>query len=430
MKVAILGFGREGKSVLNFLRRSPKFQLAETWVLDANSKTKIPPGVHSHLGKKYLSGLSKFDWVFRSPGIPYNLPPLKLARRAGTKFTSATKIFFEEAEVRGVKVIGVSGSKGKTTTAHLLYQMLRAVKKPASLAGNVGNSPLELLPRLDKKSLVILELSSFQLQDLKQSPPVAILLDLFPEHQDAHKDVAEYYAAKSNLNRFQKKGDAVFYLDHNPLTRRLAKLGRGKKVAVAINKFRLFSPADMRLKGPHAFLNAAAAATAARHLGVAPDIIRRVVRGFRGVPHRLELVRTLRVPRASIRIYNDSASTNPQTSAAAIRAFPKDKKIILMGGYDKGLDYAPLARALKNSGTELALLYGQNRDKILRAIRPAGVSVRRTKNMAGALRIAWQAAQKLGSSVILLSPGAASFDQFRNYAERGDIFRALAHKLR
>lgn len=419
MKIAILGFGEEGRSLLRFLKKDPRYKGAEIRILDKK------------LDKNYLKNLDKFDLVFRSPGIPWNLPELKRARRNGVRFSSATRLFFEKCPAR---IIGVTGSKGKTTTATLLYKMLQAGGKRVFLAGNIGTSPLNLLAKLRKNDWIVLELSSFQLQDLNRSPHVAVLLTLFPEHLDmrgghgGHVNVKEYYAAKANIARFQKKGDAVFFLKKNPTTARLARLGRGRKFPVPEKGEAPFHASNLKLKGVHMYQNALAAAAAARYLGVSDRTIKRVATGFRGVPHRLELVRRI----GKIEFYNDSIATSPEAAAAGVRAFSGRNIILLAGGYDKGFkyDYKPLTKALKGSQTKLVVLFGQNKKKIQKAVRAAGVPTQLFSNLGNAVKIAHQAARKLPSAAVLLSPGAKSFDQFKSYVDRGQKFKEVVGKLK
>lgn len=518
MHVAILGFGREGKSVLKFIKKSPEYHGAEIDILDKK------------IGKNYLKNLKRFDLIFRSPGIPYNLPELKRARKNGVKFSSATKLFFEKInrqfpnyspaprhrradKFQIPTIIGITGTKGKGTTATLLYKILKAAHKKVFLAGNIGTSALDILPRLSApgtrgSAFVILELSSFQLQDLEWPPQIAVVLDVFPDHLDAHLNIREYYGAKTNIARHQKPDDKTFFFKNQPLSRWVASKSRGKKIGVEPEKFNLFRPADLKIKGWHNFKNAVMAATVARALGVPDKIIIKTVKKFRGTEHRLELVRVMRAPRglmrknprtnaekskssarsalnqgnsAKIEFYNDSASTNPQTMAAAARAFAAwdmpssqtqaegrhaTKKIkplshvafsmpliLIAGGQDKGLDYKPLARALKNSGTKLVVLFGQNKKKIARAIqqqatrskkqgaggkRP-GTGNKRQKikfvsNLQGAVAYAYKFAMSLATShqssvIVLFSPGAASFDMFKNYADRGAQFKKIVKLL-
>jgi UDP-N-acetylmuramoylalanine--D-glutamate ligase len=454
MRVAILGFGREGKSVLRFLQnrglsgifaQTAADKKNEITVLDKN-RPSVPRGVKTQLGKNYLKNLRRFDLIFRSPGVPYNLPELKSARMAGVKFSGAIKLFFENCPAKNI--IGITGTKGKGTTSTLLYQILRAAKKPVFLAGNIGKSALDIMPKLKKNSLVILELSSFQLQDLEKSPHIAAVLEIFPDHQDAHLNLREYYEAKASIARHQLRGDKIFFFKNNPLSRWVASKSRGKKIAVDENRFKLFGPEDLKIPGAHNFKNAAMAATIALKLGVSPKIILRTVKKFRGLEHRLEFVRKI----GKIKFYNDSASTNPHTAAAAVRAFSDKGQetrsktlsrvaghmslILIAGGQDKGLDYAPLARALKNSDAELVVLLGKNKKKIARAIKKSGMPIKFTRDLKTAVKAAYKFALKpptayrLLPAVILFSPGAASFDMFKNYADRGRQFKKLVKKIK
>ena len=425
MKIAILGFGREGKSLLRFLKKSPKFRGAAIKILDKK------------LDKNYLKNLGRFDIVFRSPGVPYNLPTLKVARKAGVKFSSATALFFENCPA---KIIGITGTKGKGTTSTLLCKILSTKGGSASggqagkkvfLAGNIGKPALDILLKLKRDSLVILELSSFQLQDLKTSPDIAVLLDIFPDHLDAHENLKEYFEAKRAIAKYQNREDSLFFFKDNAGSRRLAQISSGHKIAVDHEKFTLFSQADLKIAGLHNFRNAVMASTVALKLGVSSRIVLRVVKNFRGLEHRLEFIRKI----DEVKFYNDSASTNPQTTAAAIRAFPYEPKVLIAGGQDKNLDYQPLARAIKHSNTNIVILFGKNKKKIERAIKNSSVPIKITSNLKTALAIAYKSAVKLLTTHyslptnIIFSPGSASFDMFKNYEDRGEQFKKLVKRL-
>lgn len=413
-KIAILGYGREGRSLHKFLKKSPKFRGAKIKILDRKRD------------KNYLNDLRRFDLIFRSPGVPYNLPELKKARRAGVRFSSATKLFFEN--YKG-SVVGITGTKGKGTVATLLYKILKAGGRNVQLAGNIGNSALEILPRLKKNSLSVLELSSFQLQDLRVSPSTAVMLDVFPDHLDAHLNLKEYYAAKGNLVAHQKKGDAVFYFSDNALSKKLASLGQGKKVAVNYKRYNLFSMANLKIWGVHNFRNAVMAATIAKHLGVSNKAILDSVEKFSGLEHRLEFVRKVR----KVSIYNDSISTNPQTAVAAVKSFPGKIKTLILGGRDKNLNYSyrPLGMVLKKLGTEvrLVVLCGENKGRIRKMIKGSGVRIKLAENLKQAVKIAFGTA-KDEKGVIIFSPGAKSFDSFKDYADRGRKFKAIVKSLK
>jgi len=421
--LAILGFGGEGRAVLKFLRRNKKFRGREIWILDKVPKLNLPGGVGSRLGPSYLKNLSDFETVFRSPGVPYNLPELRAARKAGVKFSSATKLFFEKCKS---PIIGVTGTKGKGTTSTLIYDLLRAGGKKVFLAGNIGTPAIEILPMLTKNSLVILELSSFQLQDLECSPKFAVVLELFPDHQDSHKDLPEYYGAKANIVKHQSQTDTVFFFADQKKSREIGMAGRAKKIAVNPNKFIAFDPEELEVRGAHNFRNVCMATMVAETLGVPRKTIIRIVHNFRGLNHRLEFVRSVK----NVSFYNDSASTNPHTSAAAIRAFKNEPAVFIMGGSDKGLDYAPVAIAIREAKPRLMVLFGANSLKIRRALLKTGVKIKLAKNLLSAVVIANAAAKKeLSPAHVVLSPGAASFDMFKNYADRGNKFKTAVRKI-
>lgn len=427
MKVAIIGFGREGQSLYAFLKRHSTWKKAELWILDADPLVKTPPGARATKGAAYLSNLAAFDYAFRSPGIPYNLPEFRTARKAGVRFSSATRLFFDLCPG---KIIGVTGSKGKTTTATLIYKMLKAGGKKTVLAGNIGLPMLEVLPRIDSSTWVVLELSSFQTQDLEQSPRLGVLLDIFPEHQDAHGSLQEYYRAKQNLIAHQRPADRTFYFSHNPTTARLASTSPGRKIAVTEKTFFLFSEQELKMKGRPAFRNAVMAAAVAEAAGVPARTIRRIALAFPGVVHRLEFVRKLKTKNGSISFYNDSASTNPTTSANAVISFRGIPNTVIVGGYDKNLSFAPLKKALARSSTALVVLFGANRKKILQSIRLCGVPIVEARSLGEAIKKAVRGVSRVpGEAAVILSPGAASFDMFRNYADRGDQFRTFAKRI-
>ena len=401
MKVAILGFGQEGKAVLRFLKKT---------------QSGIKPVI---LDKKrdsnYLKNLGQFGIIYRSPGVPYNLPQIQSAVKKGVKFSSATDLFFKQA--KGT-IIGVTGTKGKSTTTTLIYKVLKNAGHDVYLGGNIGKPAIELLPKLKKKSITVLELSSFQLQDLKHSPHIAIILDVFPDHLDAHQDSKEYLAAKSNIIKNQKRGDLVFYFSGNKQSKNIALKSKGKKIAVAPDK----NIADLKIPGEHNRKNAAMVMAVAKQSKVPQKTILKTLKSFGGLPHRLKLVRTVK----GVKFYNDSASTNPETTAAAIMSFPNHLKIIIMGGKDKNLDYEPVAEAAYTENIKLVVIFGENKKKIQLALDKVA-KTKPAKDLKSAIKIAFQAAKS--GDIVIFSPGAASFDMFKNYKDRGKGFTRIVKKM-
>ncbi len=408
MKIGILGgLGREGRSVAKFAKnRYPKARIE---ILDQ----KISPD--------YLKDLESFDIVFRSPGVSFNKPEIRKAIEKGVRFSSATALFFEQAKG---KIIGITGTKGKGTTSTLLYKILKNAGKDVYLAGNIGKSPLNILPKLKRSSISILELSSFQLQDLKRSPHIAGILGIFPDHMDAHKNFKEYFEAKANIGKYQNPEDKIFYIASDKWARLAAEKSKAGKNPLFADKFSLFGPEDLKIPGPHHYQNAIMAASIAESLGVSKAIILKTVRGYKGLEFRLQQVMDWK----DVKVYNDSASTNPQTAAAAVRAF-KERKILIVGGKDKNLDYSPFAETLKNSGTEFLILIGENKNKIRRAVSGSGVKIKTAATLKEAVDIAYQKAMALKKAglcpVVVFSPAAASFDMFKDYKDRGKQFNKL-----
>ncbi len=431
MKIALLGFARENKSVLKFLKKSRHYQKAQITVCDKNSNIKAPRGVAVQTGKNYLKNLATFDLAFRTPGLPYLSPQIQQAQKQGTIISSQTKLFFDEARKTGCTLIGITGTKGKGTTSTLLYWILKVASgKQVFLAGNIGTPMLDILPKLNQRSIVILELSSFQLQDLHQSPPIAVILEIFPDHLDAHRNLREYIDAKANIARWQSPRNRIFYFTHDKYSRWIGKQSPGKKIGIGA-LFRDSPVMEKKLRenisipGNHNLRNARMAASVALALGCPLSKVLRAVKKFSGNEHRLELVRTIK----NVKIYNDSASTNPQTTAAAIRAF-KGPNILIAGGKDKNLNYSPLSAALSRS-VALIILLGENRLKIKRAISRFHRYVTLRSNLRSAVDAAYQTAKKLNKPVnILFSPGSTSFDMFRDYKDRGEQFKKIVRGLK
>jgi UDP-N-acetylmuramoylalanine--D-glutamate ligase len=432
MRIAILGFGREGKSVLRFLKKTPAYQGAEIWILDESTDIKVPRSAKCRLGKSWLHDITRFDLLIRSPGIYYHRPELKAARKSGVVLTSSTKLFFEYATRITRNIIGVTGSKGKSTVCALIYAILKKAKLPAHLAGNIGTPALDIMPRLKQNDWVVLELSSFQLQDLETSPHIAVVTEMFPEHQDIHDTIEDYYKAKTSITKYQSAKDMVFYLNGNKITERIARGGNGQKIEVFPDTFPLFVPADLKLNGPHQYRNAVLAATLALELGIPATAVKKTAIAFPGLPHRVEFVRTL----GTISFYNDSQSTNAYSVIAAARSFPDKNIIIIGGGFDKNVDYAPFKKSLKNTALKYTVLFGQNKYKIQKGYRAAGIPVKIVADLESAISTAYAFARKLGTwklelgTCIVLSPGTSSFDMFENYAVRGEEFKKLVRRLR
>lgn len=444
MKMAIVGFGVEGRALLKYFgKKGHKITICD--VSKKVKKEKVFQGIHFRFGPHYLSNLNEFDLIFRSPGIPYLKKEFDTVR---SRLTSATKYFFENCPC---SIVGVTGTKGKGTTATLIYEMLNN-KRKVFLGGNIGRPPIEFLDELKKDDIVLLELSSFQLQDLDRSPHIAVVLGITPDHFDHHQNMEEYVEAKRNIVRFQKRNDFAIIDIDNPRSASFARHTKAKILQVSIENSveegafvkvgslvikrgqtgtMIGEKGHTGLIGDHNIKNILVAATVANLLKIPVEIISKVIREWRGLPHRLEFV----AERQGVRYYNDSASTNPETAIAALRAF-SNPTILIVGGSDKNIDFTPLGEEIsKSHHVKSVILMGETKQKLERAIENA-VRVRRGLNKrdtplelisAETYQEAFTVARIMAEAgdTVLLSPACASFDMFLNYRERGDVFRSF-----
>lgn len=428
-KIAVLGYGIEGQSVENFFKK-------ENIEISIRDKK---------ISRRYLNDLSSFDIIFRSPGIYRYNAKLKEAEKKGVFVTSATKLFFELCPA---KIIGVTGTKGKGTTATLIYKILKKSRhREVFLAGNLGKPMLDVLPYLTHGSIVVLELSSAQLIDLTVSPWMAVVLDITPDHLDYHQSLSEYYRAKKNILKFQKPNDLAVFNYDSPRIRKWAKQSKGhvyffsckqeipigsfvkdaKEIILKITKRKeiLGKVAELKIIGSHNWLNICAACCAATLAGANSENIKETIFSFKGNSHRLEFVRKWQ----GIDFFNDSASTNPCSLAAAVKSFNKPV-ILIAGGSEKGLSFDDAGKAIAKSFVKTVILLGKTKRKIKRSILRAefkGKIIDKTKTLKGCLGYALRASQK--GDVILFSPGSASFDMFDNYQHRGEKFKSLVKQL-
>lgn len=448
MKVAIVGFGLEGQSIAKYFENKS----AAITVCDIRKKEPGNKKLHGRFGPNYLHGLADFDLIFRSPGVPAFLPEFAGVKE---KITSATRYFFKDCPC---PIIGITGTKGKGTVSTLIYEMLKKnfEKKGATgmrkvfLGGNIGNCPLDFLEHVTKDDIVILELSSFQLQDMDASPHIAVVLGVTSDHLDYHKDNAEYIEAKRNIVKFQKAGDFVVLDEDNANAKSFGELTKAKKLGfsdkkrveegafVKVGSFILkhgdtgmiFGQKGLTgLIGDHNVKNILAAAVAANLAGAPIEVVSEVVRAFRGLPHRLEFVKEIN----GVKFYNDSASTNPDTAIAAVRSF-SHPLVLIAGGSDKNADFTPLAAEIANSkNIKTVVLMGQTKQKLEAEIEKQCIKFKVAQTRPEPLEIisaesyqeAFMVAKVIAKSgdIVLLSPACASFDMFTDYRERGDIFR-------
>lgn len=447
-KVAILGFGKEGQSSYVAIRRMlPGFPLL---ICDQNEDLNQQAGfltgddnTRSFFGSHYLEGLQQADLIIRSPGISFKSLETEALE---AKITSQTEIFLE---LFGRQVTGITGTKGKSTTSSLLFHILQHCGIEAVLAGNIGVPPFDLLPQITPSTRIVFEMSSHQLENIQVSPHVAILLNIFQEHLDHYHSYEHYQQAKLNIARWQLPEDFFLYNSNNEMVARgvqqlslpsqpvalgcqpapaaqacfneddlLVVLPRGSYRIEGVRTNRL-------LAGEHNLLNIAAAGVAALLAGASEKGIARAVASFKGLPHRLEYVGNIR----GIHFYNDSIATIPEAVLEALKACP-DAFTLILGGHDRGVDYGPFMDALQASHVRNLVMMGAAGQRMLQLTRKmpgfAGKTMVEVRNLHEAFQ--WALMNTPPGKACLLSPAAASYDAFRNFEERGDLFRLLVNQ--
>ncbi len=421
--ICLIGFGKEGRATLTALRvQAPT---AHITIADRNPAIAEDPqaaGISVQTGDRWLGDLQRFDVLVKSPGIP----PQSQLRDVSARTTTATRIFFAEAAACGATVIGVTGTKGKSTTSSLLAAMLRDAKRDARLVGNIGRPALLDLERADKNTIFVHELSSYQLQDLEQSPHAAIVTSFFPEHLDYHGSMEAYLDAKCRIARFQRHDDMIFFCAASPGAVRIAQEGEGRKIP--------FGPEDapVRLEdthliGGHNLSNIAAAFLAAEAFGVTESQAVATIRAFHGLPHRLQMVGRF----AGIDWVDDAISTTPESAVAALQALGDRVDTIILGGQDRGLDFALLAEELvTHAMVRTAILFPGTGPRIRDAITRAGrreIAMIDAPTMDDAVRIA--AERTKPGAICLLSTASPSYNMFKNFEEKGDVFQRCVRAL-
>jgi UDP-N-acetylmuramoylalanine--D-glutamate ligase len=458
-RAIVLGLGTEGRALCRYLRRHGVAVLAcdrqPPEALAAVIEELRPLGVEFHLGPDYLSRLSEAEAIYRSPGIPLSRPEIQAAAAAGIPISSQIKLFFDLCPA---PVIGVTGTKGKGTTTVLIAEMLRDGPRRVFVGGNIGAPPIDYLEELTPEDLVVLELSSFQLQDLHRSPHVAVVLNITSDHLDYHGTREEYLRAKQSIVRHQTAADvavvnadypeAAHFADLTPA--RVLFFSRQGAVVPGVyveqeqlwlhlegSRQRLCAVSEVRLRGRHNLENLAAALAAARTMGAAWDRLRQVARTFPGLEHRLEPVGEI----DGVSFYNDSFSTTPETTIAALQSFT-EPLLLIAGGSDKGADFTALGEEIVRRPVKRLVLIGDTAGRIEAAVR-AALERQGKQGQDGATEAAGNrgpevvyggrtmeeimaaaTATAAAGDVVLLSPACASFGLFQNYKDRGQQFKA------
>jgi UDP-N-acetylmuramoylalanine--D-glutamate ligase len=427
MKIAIAGYGIEGQENYRYWAASPD---NEVTIVDENgSGAAIPEGAKSIVGDGAFAQLNGFDLVIRTAG----LAPRKITTDG--KIWSATNEFFEKCPS---VIIGVTGSKGKGTTASLVASILKKAGRKVWLVGNIGISALSVLDEIQPDDIVVYELSSFQLWDIQKSPHTAVVLFIEQEHLDVHESMEEYVQAKANITRFQNTDDTVVFNAHNEYATGIAGQSSAQKVAYPSSETahvdgdwfyygqqKIAPVTSLTIAGVHNIDNALAAIDAVWEYTKDFTAIEAGLAAFKGLPHRLAYVTNVN----DVEYYDDSIATTPGSAIAALRAFTDKQKVIILGGSSKGSDFTELAMEMKKHAV-YALLIGDEAAALSEAFRAVNFEKYEIIENATAEKFTQRAAElsQLGG-VVLLSPAAASFGLFKNYVDRGEQFIAAVEAL-
>lgn len=464
-RVLILGAARQGLSLARWLaRHGARVTLNDFRPLDdmrAAQATLHDVDVEWVLGGHPLELLDRIDLLCPSGGIPLTLPMVSEAIRRGIPLSNDTQIFLEAVPC---KTIGITGSAGKTTTTTLVGEMAKAevahrqsdvenrranAIRRVYVGGNIGDPLINYVDEMQPDDLAILEISSFQLEQMTRSPNVAAILNITPNHLDRHGTMEAYIAAKARLIEFQQAEDTAILGRDDPNAWNLRKRVRGHLLTFSLRELEeglngaylqdgllnlrlgdAYMPLLLRekipLRGDHNVSNVLAALTIGHAAGFTLDAMLTAVEDFRGVPHRLELVREWR----GVRWFNDSIATAPERTMAAIRSF-EEPLVLLLGGRDKNLPWGDLAELIRQR-VDHVILFGEAAEKIAAALGQPGVgqrpySIHRCENLRQAVSQAAEVAE--AGDVVLLSPGGTSFDEFKDFAERGERFKQWVQEL-
>jgi UDP-N-acetylmuramoyl-L-alanine---L-glutamate ligase len=451
--VLILGLGTEGRATYEFLRKKwpgKRLRIADRTKIgefpqDLAQQLQSDAAVHLELGSSYLDSLASDASVviIKTPGIPASLPQIKKALDVGCILTSHSELFLANSQRE--RIIGVTGTKGKSTTSSLIHHILNNSGMAAELVGNIGNPPLMRLDAVPEGTYFVHEFSSHQLAEVHISPHIAVLLNIVPEHLDYYSSFEQYVAAKENITRFQEPEDLLVFNADYPIPTAIAGRTKAQRRPFSVNERvdgacyvdsknivcsfngeeAILALTDIPLPGAFNVQNVIAAVAVARLCGVPPGAIREAVRSFRPLPHRLEPVGTYQ----GVSFYDDSIATVPEATLGALEALGEGVQTLILGGHERHLDFTELgARFPQNVRT--IILFPATGRRIWAAIErhsPVPPQPFFVESMEEAVRIAY-ARTEIGK-ICLLSPASPSFGIFKDYRERGNAFKRLVMKL-
>lgn len=426
-RVCIVGFGREGQSALRALQRFAP--TADITIADAN------PAMEEQLktencrlvtGSDYLKRIPVVDVIIKSPGIPPH-PTIDQWKHEGI-LTTGTQLFLDAAIDGGALVIGVTGSKGKSTTTSLITAILQADGRNAHAVGNIGKPVLDELERIKPDTIFVQEMSSYQLLDCILSPTIAVITSFFPEHLDYHGSLEAYRNAKANIVRFQAADDVV-YFNADAHAEDIANESPARKIPYGAADAPV-AIGETKLIGAHNLANIAGAFRVATDLGVAKDVALAAIRAFEGLPHRLQLVGRFH----GVDWIDDAISTTPESSIAGLRAVGDAVQTVILGGQDRGNDFASLAEEIvHHSRVDTVLLFPGSGPRIRTALESTLKNAQHTitildvPTMDDAVRLAREHTSP--GRTVLLSTASPSYGMFKNFEEKGDIFQTCISRL-
>jgi UDP-N-acetylmuramoylalanine--D-glutamate ligase len=472
-EIVILGLGLEGLSTYKFLRTHLTHK--KIWLIDEQSIANLDDNWHEIVNLDQNAAFSThFDHqelqdsdsvlIFKTPGIAPHNKLVHQANELKSKFSSNTDLFFTilnlinanlPDENKKIKSIGVTGTKGKSTATSIIAHVLTTAGLHSYLGGNIGIAPLSLVSSVldaaqnnssDHPVFTVLELSCHQLNELQHSPNYAVILDITPEHLDYYKNFNEYVVAKSNICKFQLSSDFAIFDSQSYLPKKIAHLADAQQLTfsahknikdnwIVHNNEEIVDLDTVPLVGNHSILNSLPAVVIAKHLEISNTTIAKSLQSFKSLPHRLELIQN----KDGVSYYNDSLSTTPVATIAAIKSFKNSSIILIAGGFDRGLDYSELAQTIVDHQIKNLILLPDTGEIILEEVEKRMINnlgntqsmgefnYIHVSSMQQAVRIAKESAED--GDIVLMSPASASFNLFENYQDRGDQFRKSVYSF-